>query len=576
MLEDLPRNSYEELYDGFSWRVPERFNIGRACSDAHPAGDLALIAVDSSGSAQEYTFGQLTELSARLADALTRRGTAAGDRVAIVLPQRVETGVAHLATYRLGGIAVPLSPLFGPEALRFRLQDSGARVVITDGRRLPPVLEALQGASDVDVMVVDEDAATGGKILDFWKLLDTASPEFEPAATGADDPALLIYTSGTTGPPKGALHGHRVLLGHLPGFELMYDLFPQGAERAWTPADWAWAGGLLDLLLPTWYHGQAVVGTNRTTSFEAQWAADVIREHEVTATFLPPSALRLLRQAGTRLTGTRLRTVMSGGEPLGADMLAWAREYLGVEPNEIYGQTEANIVVGNSHQIWPTRPGSMGRPYPGHEVQVLAPDASVAPAGETGEIAIRIPDPVAFLGYWNRPDASSAKMVDGWLRTGDVGHQDQDGYLWFTARDDDVINSAGYRIGPGEIEECIASHPAVQNAAAIGVPDELRGQVVKAFVVLAPGVEPSEELEGQIRSMVRTRLATYEYPREIEFLDELPTTTTGKIRRVALHLREKERRAASGGADTGEPAGDIQLDTNRGEVQGQMATGEQS
>lgn len=575
MLEDLPTRSYEELYDAFVWRVPERFNIGVACADVHPAGDLALIAVDPAGTVQQYTFGELTELSSRLANCLLGRGVTAGDRVAVVLPQRVETGVAHVAAYRLGGIAVPLSPLFGPEALRFRLQDSGARVVITDSRRLAPVLEALQGLPGIDVMVVDRGAAAG-ETLDFWDLLEGASTTFEPAPTVADDPALLIYTSGTTGPPKGALHGHRVLLGHLPGFELMYDLFPQGAERAWTPADWAWAGGLLDLLLPTWYHGQTVVGTNRTASLDPQWAADVIREHQVTASFLPPSALRLLRQAGTRLTDTRLRTVMSGGEPLGADMLAWAREHLGMEPNEIYGQTEANIVVGNSRGIWPTRPGSMGRPYPGHDVQVLTGEGSVAAPGETGEIAVRVPDPVAFLGYWNRPDDTATKVVGGWLRTGDVGQRDEDGYLWFTARDDDVINSAGYRIGPGEIEECIASHPAVQNAAAIGVPDELRGQVVKAFVVLADAIAPNAELEAEIRSLVRTRLATYEYPREIEFLDELPTTTTGKIRRVALHLREKERRAASADPGVRRPATDIQHDTNRGEVQGEMATGEQS
>jgi len=539
MLEESTR-SYEELYDAFVWKIPDEFNIAVACADRHPAADLALVAVDPQGDVREYTFGELTSLSSRLANALRGRGVAAGDRIGIVLPQCVETGLAHLAAYRMGAIAVPLSPLFGPEALRFRLGDSGARVVITDQRRLESVFEATADLAGVAVLVVD--GGGGGGQLDFWSLLNAASDDFPAVATGPDDPALLIYTSGTTGPPRGALHGHRVLLGHLPGFELMYDLFPQPGDRSWAPVDWAWIGGLLDLLLPTWYHGCPVVGTNRNSSFDPEWAANVIRRHRVTATFLPPSAIRLLRQSGTDLTDSHIRTVMSGGEPLGAETLAWARTHLGVEPNEIYGQTEANLLVGNSRNVWPIRPGCMGRPYPGHDVQVLTPAGELAPLGQPGEIALRMPDPVAFLGYWNRPDATKAKVVDGWLRTGDIGRLDEDGYLWFTARDDDVINSAGYRIGPGEIEECIASHPAVANAAAIGVPDDVRGQVVKAFVVLADGFTPNEALEQEIRSMVRTRLATYEYPREIEFLDELPTTTTGKVRRVALHLREKERR----------------------------------
>jgi acetyl-CoA synthetase len=538
VLEAFPTGSYQDLYGAFRWELPARFNIAAACADRHPRSDLALVALDPDGVAREYTFGDLTGLSARLANGLTSRGVTRGDRVAIVLPQRVETGVAHLAAYRMGAIAVPLSPLFGPEALRFRLADSGARVVVTDQRRLPAVTDACADSSDVDVLVVDDD--TAGE-TSFWRLVDAASDRFDVVETTPDDPALLIYTSGTTGPPKGALHGHRVLLGHMPGFELMYDMFPAANDRSWTPADWAWAGGLLDVLLPTWYHGRPMVGANRTSAFDPQWAADLITRHHVTASFLPPSALRLLRQADIDLTGAGLRTVMSGGEPLGAETLAWSQERLGVEPNEIYGQTEANLVVGNSRHIWPIRPGSMGRPYPGHEVRVLGHDGEPVGPGESGEIAVRMPDPVAFLGYWNRQDATDAKVVDGWLRTGDVGQVGDDGYLWFTAREDDVINSAGYRIGPGEIEDCIVGHPLVANAAAIGVPDELRGQVVKAFVVLAEGATPSESLEHEIRTMVRTRLATYEYPREIEFLDELPTTTTGKIRRVALHRREKER-----------------------------------
>lgn len=538
MLEDLPFGSYAELRRAFRWQVPERFNIGVACVDRHEPGDLALVAVDPQGGVREHTFGDLAKSSNRLANALRGRGTGAGDRVAIVLPQRVETGIAHLATYKLAAIAVPLSPLFGHEALRFRIGDSGARVVVTDARRLDVVREAIAELADVEVLVVD---GARRERTDFWEALRAGSDTFTAVSTRPDDPAMLIYTSGTTGPPKGALHGHRVLLGHLPGFELMFDRFPQDQDRAWTPADWAWAGGLLDLLLPSWYHGRAVIGTNRTSAFDPGWAEQLMREHRVSAAFLPPSALRMMRQADSTMTGSALRTVMSGGEALGAETLAWSREHLGLEPNEIYGQTEANLVIGNSRGVWPIRPGSMGRVYPGHDVQVLDADGGLAAPGRVGQIAVRVPDPVCFLGYWNRPEATAEKVHDDWLYTGDLGRVDDDGYLWFTARDDDIINSAGYRIGPGEIEDCIASHPSVANAAAIGVPDEMRGQVVKAFVVLVPGCEPSESLEQEIRAMVRTRLATYEYPRDIEFIDELPTTTTGKVRRVALHLREKER-----------------------------------
>ncbi|HEX8860174.1 MAG TPA: AMP-binding protein [Actinomycetes bacterium] len=539
MLLRRPGVTYEALREGFAWQIPARFNMGAACADRHPAGDLALVEIAADGAQRDVTFGELTELSNRFANALRGLGVGAGDRVGIVLPQRLETGLAHLAVYKLGAIAVPLSGLFGPDALRYRLGDSDARVVVTEAAALDRVAEVARDLGGVEVVVAGPEVTPPHR--DFWELARSGSADLEVAATEADTPALLIYTSGTTGPPKGALHGQRVLLGHLPGFDLSHDFFPQPGDRFWTPADWAWIGGLMDALVPSWYHGRPVVAAARQ-AFDPAWASDLIRRHGVRNAFLPPTALKLMRQAGVRVPHGTLRSVMSGGEPLGEELQSWGRDALGVWINEIYGQTEANYVVGNSSAVWEVRPGSMGRPYPGHDVVVLRDDGSPAATGEVGEIAVRAPDPVLFLAYWERPDATREKVVDGWLRTGDLGRIDGDGWFWFEARADDVINSAGYRIGPAEIEECLLHHPAVALAAAIGVPDELRGQVVKAFIKLADGATPSEELKEEIRSLVRSRLAAYEYPRHIEFVDALPMTTTGKIRRAELRRIEAERR----------------------------------
>ncbi len=526
--------TYDTLRQTFAWDVPADLNMGTACSDHQPSGALALLEVQADASVREYTFGDLATLSDRLANGLGGMGVAAGDRVGVVLPQRLETGLAHLALYKLGAIAVPLSGLFGPEALTMRLGDCGAKVVITDRNAIDNVVAV---ADDLDLHLVVAEDCVRAPHRRFADLL--GGVHFTAHPTGPDTPALLIYTSGTTGPPKGALHGHRVLYGHLPGYQLMYDFFPHGGDRVWTPADWAWIGGLMDALLPAWFFGQTVVASARK-GFDPAWAADVLATQRITAAFLPPTALKMMRQAELKpRPDLAMRSVMSGGEPLSAPMLEWARENLGANVNEIYGQTEANLIVGNSATAWEVRPGSMGRPFPGHEVAVLGPGANTLPPGEEGEIALRLPDPVAFLQYWGQPEATANKTRHGWLHTGDVGRIDAEGWFWFSARADDVITSAGYRIGPGEIEACLIGHPAVAMAAVIGVPDEVRGEAVKAYVQLRPEQRPSEALESALRDHVRSRLAAYEYPKIIEFVDGLPLTTTGKIRRNVL--REQAR-----------------------------------
>ena len=538
MIARAPGATYEDLRRQFDWDLPPRFNMGVACADQQPSDAPALIEVRSDGERAEYSFGELANLSNRLANGLRSLGIEFGDRVGVVLPQRVETGLAHLAVWKLGAISVPMTVLFGPQALSYRLGDSAAKAVITEREHLETVAGVAGELGGITVIVAD-DAIHPHEA--FWDLIADGAPTLPPVPTTPDTPGLLIYTSGTTGAPKGALHGHRVLLGHLPGFELSHNFFPQDDDRFWTPADWAWIGGLMDALMPSWFHGRPVVAAGRGR-FDPEWALRLMTDAKIRNVFFPPTVLKLMRQAQTEPAKVPLRSMMCGGEPLGEEILSWARDTLDVTINEIYGQTEVNYVVGNCHEAWDVRPGSMGRPYPGHDVAVIDADGRPLPAGETGELAVGAPDPVAFLEYWGQPDATRAKFTDDgrWLRTGDLARADEDGYLWFESRSDDVISSAGYRIGPAEIEECLLHHPAVAMCAAIGVADDVRGQVVKAFIQLADGHEPSPQLTDEIQRLVRTRLAAYEYPRAFEFVEQLPVTATGKIRRAELRRREEE------------------------------------
>jgi acetyl-CoA synthetase len=527
--------SYEELYQGFRWQLPRRFNIAVAACDRHAGGEgrLALIYEAPDGSVARFTFDEMKALSNRCANALAALGVGRGDRVGVLLPQRPETAIAHLAIYKLGAVALPLFTQFGPDALEHRLQDSGARALITDGDNLPKVPAGLDS-----ILVVEGDS--GGHPL-FWPSLERASDRFAPVDTGIDDPALLIYTSGTTGKPKGALHAARVLLGHLPGVELPHDFFPQPGDRFWTPADWAWIGGLIDVLLPSFYFGVPVVA-HRAQKFDPEAAFALIARHGVRNAFLPPTALRMMRQVERprERFGHHLRSVGSGGEALGEDILAWCREALGVDANEFYGQTEANLLVGNCASLFPVRPGSMGRPIPGHEVAVVSPEGEVLPPGDSGIVAVRRPDPVMFLGYWNNAEATAAKFKGEWCLTGDIAIADDEGYLWYKGREDDLISSGGYRIGPTDIEDCLLKHEAVLMAAVVGAPDRLRGEIIRAFLVLKPGFTPRPELAADIRAFVGRRLAHYQAPREVRFVAGLPLTATGKIMRRELRALELE------------------------------------
>ncbi|MBV9078551.1 MAG: AMP-binding protein [Methylobacteriaceae bacterium] len=493
----------------------------------------AVIEVRPDGATDILTFEALRERSNRLADALRQRGIGPGDRVAVLLQQGVAVPVVHCAIYKLGAVALPLAAVFGADALAYRLADAGARAVVTGSvgaakiatiRAELPALERVLSihGPDGDVEGLDEAIREG-------------SPDFTPRDTAADDPALMIYTSGTTGPPKGALHAHRVLLGHLPGIIFPHALFPREGDRFWTPADWAWAGGLLDVLLPSLRYGVPVVA-RKFDKFDPEAAFDLMARLAIRNAFIPPTALRMLRtvpRPRERFALT-MRSLMSAGEALGPETAAWGREAFGIPIDEAYGQTECNLVVGTSSALGVMKPGATGRPLPGHDVAVIRPDGTPCEPGELGQIAVRRPNPVMFLGYWNREDATRAKFVGDWMTTGDQAIVDPDGFISFIGRDDDVITSAGYRIGPGEIEDCLLRHPAVALAAAVGKPDPLRTEIVKAFVVPKPGYAPSDALSADIQAFVREHLSAHEYPREIAFRAELPMTTTGKVIRRLL------------------------------------------
>ncbi len=530
---------YDTLYRQFRWNVPSTFNLGVEVCDRWAAIEpdrLALVHIRPDGRSESISYGWLRDTSNRLANALAAHGVARGDRVAILLPQSPEVAAIHVAIYKLGAIALPLASLFGVDALTYRLHNAGVKALVCNTSGLAK-LAAIRAELPALALVVSLDGAADGA-LGFADLVARASSDFSPVATAPDDPAMMIYTSGTTGPPKGALHAHRVLLGHLPGIEMPHDFFPQPGDRFWTPADWAWAGGLLDCLLPSLYYGVPVVA-RRFDKFDPEEAFDLMAKAQVRNAFIPPTALRMLRSAPNPRGwhALALRTVGSGGESLGAETYEWGRDALGLVINEFYGQTECNLVLASCALIGVSKPGAIGKPVPGHTVAVIRRDGSPSAPGELGQVAIRRPDPVMFLEYWGQPQATQAKFIGEWMTTGDQGQVDEQGYFTFVGRDDDVITSAGYRIGPGEIEDCLIRHPAVALAAAVGKPDPLRTEIVKAFIVLKSGVEPSEELAAEIQDFVRTRLSAHEYPREVAFIDEMPMTTTGKVIRRLLRER---------------------------------------
>ena len=540
-----PGKTYAEVFNTFRWEILTHYNIGVDICDKWAAQPdrLALMYENEDGRVEKYTFADLKRLSNRLANGLKASGIGPGDRFGILLPQCPETAISHIAAYKLGAIAIPLFTLFGTDALAYRLSNSEAKGIVTDSANLPKIMEIRENLPDLEVVIVTR-AEKRDQVLDFGELIEKGSADFRPLKTRADDPALIIYTSGTTGPPKGALHAHRVLLGHLPGVEFPHNFFPQENDFFWTPADWAWIGGLIDVLFPSWHHGIPVLA-RRAKKFDPEEAFHLIARYKIRNAFMPPTALKLMRQVKDPRSRYKfeMRSIGSGGETLGEELLDWGKRVFDLTINEFYGQTEVNLVVGNCAEIMTNLPGSMGRAVPGHTVAVVDDSGQPLPSGIAGEVAVQRPDPVMFLEYWKNPAATEAKYAGDWCLTGDLAKQDEDGYFWFVGRKDDVITSAGYRIGPAEIEDCIMKHPAVGMVAVVGSPDEVRTEIVKAFIVLKADVAAGADLAADIKEFVKIRLAAHEYPREIEFIEELPMTATGKIMRKDLKALEIKRKS---------------------------------
>ncbi len=546
-------DNYDRLYRDFRWLLPDDFNIARLCCRrwADDPSRIAILDDDATDGARSITFARLQRDADRLSNVLRSLGVERGTRVAIALPQRPEVAVAHIACQQLGAIAMPMSILFGPDALEYRLQDSEATVALIDASVLPVVADVQQRCPALrDLIAID--AGGSSDAIDWHAALSSASDRFEPVATRAHDPAILIYTSGTTGSPKGALIPQSALLGNLPGFVASQNWFPQPGDVFWSPADWAWTGGLMDALLPTLYFGRPIVASRKR--FSAEHAFGLMEKYGVTNSFLFPTALKMMMKSvpePRQHYHLKLRAIMSAGEAVGDAVFSWAQEALGITVNEMFGQTEANYLVGNCAMHWPARAGSMGKPYPGHRVEVLNENNEPVPPGEIGEVALHRcdihghPDPVVFAGYWKRPEATAEKFRGDWLMTGDLAERDADGYLWYRGRADDMFKAAGYRIGPSEIENCLVKHPVVANAAVVPKPDAERGNLVKAYVVLTEGTPRGEQQDRQLtedlQRHVRGLLAPYEYPKEIEFIDKLPMTTTGKVQRRVLRMQEIER-----------------------------------
>ncbi len=569
-------DSYQAIHQGFGWKVPKRFNMAQACCGqwaAQPATAKRQAVrehVAGQGLGRSWTFGQLQQDANRLSRVLRAQGVRRGDRVAIVMPQRFETAVAYMAVLQMGAVAMPLSMLFGPEALSFRINDSQARVAVCDESTLDALRQARPDCPGLQTLIGVGQAGAQAD-LDYARAMQASESSFHPVSTLAEDPAVLIYTSGTTGNPKGALIPHRALIGNLTGFVCSQNWFgfdPFKADRPskavfWSPADWAWTGGLMDALLPSLYFGRPIVAFNGRFSPEA--AFEILQSHAVTHSFLFPTALKAMMKAVPDVKSRyslKLQAMMSAGEAVGDAVFDYCQKQLGVTVNEMFGQTEINYVVGNCTRLWPAKPGSMGKGYPGHQVAVIDDAGRVCPAGTPGEVAVNRfdvhghPDPVFFLGYWHNDKATQAKYTGDWCRTGDMAVADEDGYLWYQGRTDDMFKAAGYRIGPGEIENCLVKHPAVANAAVVPKPDKDRGALVKAYVVMSPDWQsrrpsgPSQsafddEVRRELQGHVKGLLAPYEYPKEIEFIDQLPMTTTGKVQRRVLRLQEEARAAGT-------------------------------
>jgi len=534
-------NSYDRARADFSWDLPESYNPAADLCRKHDPGEVALRYRNSAGDTETISFGTIDERSDRLAAGLRDLGVDQGDRVGVVIPQKPANPITHLANWKVGAVSVPLTVLFGRDALQYRLADSEATAVVVDPSVRETIAEIRPECPELE-HVVELGTDSTGDAYSFQSLLAEQESGIDCYEWTPETESVVMYTSGSTGPPKGVVHSHALWLGRAAAAFNYFDRGLDGA-RLWTPADWAWGAALGGTLFAGWHYGASVVGWPRD-SFEPEAVFELLQAEEITHTFMPPTALRMLMSVDDpeKQYDLSLSTIASAGEPLTPEIVEWVEQsFQNVSINEFYGQTELNLVVGNS-SWFETRPGSMGKPLPGYEVAVLDPDShEQLSSGEVGELAVKPGDRRVFFDeYLGLSEKTANKQsTDGWFLTDDLVERDEDGYLWFVSRADDVILTRGYRVGPMEVESAILEHSAVEQAGVIGVPDELMGEAIKAFVQPTEWPDEPEKLREEIRKMVREDLAAYEYPEQIEFVEELPTTSTGKIRRESLREEEK-------------------------------------
>lgn len=531
-------SSYEEICKEFSWQIPEYFNIADSICDrwAEDEGRLAITHEDHNQQITHYTFSDLRSYANQMANLFGSLGVSAGDRALIVLTQGPECAISHIACFKSGIVSCLASVLFGPDGLQHRLEGSRAKICITDSNNLEKIKTIRAGCPHLKhVIVIDGDGDLDS--LSFWKSIDSESDQYCNIRSHSEDIAWINYTSGTTGLPKGVMMPHRVLLGNVPLFQYYYDYFPKKHDVLWSPADWAWVAGFVDIFLMGLHAGCPVV-TTAMKGFDAKEAFRILVQHKVTVSLLPPTVLKLMRQVDVEPAhNIDLRVVLSGGEAVGKELAEWADKRFGLVIAEGFGQTECNGMIGTNPRLMEVRHGSLGKPMPGFVCKIIDDKGVIVQPGVRGNIAVQRPHPAMFAGYLDDPKATAEKFIGDWMISGDLGEQDEDGYLWFHGRIDDVITSSGYRIGPSEIEDCLLKSDAVQSAAVVGVPDAQRTEVVKAFIILADGYTASEELADALKDIVRQNLARHEVPRIVEFVDKFPMSTTGKILRRELRGR---------------------------------------
>lgn len=550
VISFMPALSYEELRKNFSWDkfcnelfdwdINEKFNITHEAIEKHDVDPkkVALFFVDSDFRCEKYTYRDLNTLSSQFANVLKNLGLEKGDRVARLLPRIPETYITFFGTWKAGMVDVPLYTAFGPEAIEYRVKDCGAKVLVTDYENREKVAKIARNLEGVKIIVVPTGRGVGiyGGDLSFWHEMGKASGKFETVETKADDLAVLVYTSGTTGPPKGTEILQKGIVSVLPYAKYCLDV--KDTDMYWGFADPGWTYGLFSAGSTLLVLGQSLLIFGGRFTAESWY--HIMDQYRVTNFTAAPTAYRAIMAAGDELPKKYeiiARHFSSGGEPLNKEVISWFKRHFNVNVRDNYGITEVSMLICNSPYL-PLIPGSMGKPMPGFEVKLVDRDGREVPTGQHGVIAAKRNPFFLSNGYWKKPEKWASAFVDGdWFVTGDQAYCDENGYYYFVGRDDDVISSAGYRIGPFEVESTVLEHPSVAECAVVGKPDELRGEIVKAYIVLKVGYQPSDELAKEIQQFVRERLAKHNYPREIEFLEDLPKTSSGKIKRVELRKR---------------------------------------